>query len=100
MKNKKILLLIIGLIAFISTNILAGSTINLNFEKENLTISKKDGYDIVILNDCFYPVLPGAPQLPAKTIFLIIPQNNNVESITINDYKKTTPSGLSSNNFF
>lgn len=62
----------------------ADITHSLSFSSNDVIFSEKGEYDVVEMEGCnFSTDIVGAPQLPAKVIQLVIPQDAEVESIAI-----------------
>ena len=71
----------------INTTLLAQLTQTFNFSTNELNISQKNGYDIVnIPNTSFLEGegFAGQPQLPIKSINLLLPQGNTAADVVIN----------------
>ena len=78
--KSKILLVICFLIFFVN----AGNiTQKINFNISNLHIEKLDGYDLIYLNDCELTDETGAPQLPSKPLYFVLPQGAKVTKVEV-----------------
>jgi len=57
------------------------NVISLRVSFGELKFETEDGYDIVKIDDCGITSLPGEPTLPAKTIIVLLPPDNDVSDI-------------------
>lgn len=72
---------------------LYGATHTVTFTKEDLLFSKVDGYDLVLLKDGAYLTDVGKPQLPTKSLRVVIPSGSVVAGITIDETSEMTLGG-------
>ncbi|TAL61043.1 MAG: hypothetical protein EPN85_05835 [Bacteroidetes bacterium] len=63
---------------------LADYTGTVTTNQNDLNFSKKDGYDVLSLKDKHFTKAIGAPEMPAKTLSILIPIDKKVSSIVIN----------------
>jgi len=80
MMKKIIFLLIFILSANFSWS---SSSYHITFNKSDLTLEKKSGYDVVNIAECFSTTKTGEPQLPVKSLTLVIPANMEVKAVKI-----------------
>ncbi len=63
--------------------ILNAGVVEKTFYFEKPEITSRDGYDFIKLNDCYFTSIPGEPQIPLKSVSLLLAPGEQAISATI-----------------
>ena len=69
------------IIVFVAFQLLLFSEI-FEFSYDSFSFSKRDGFDIIEMDDTFFGNIPGDPMLPIKVAYFIIPFGEDIKEIS------------------
>lgn len=78
-----VVILLLASIAISSSGYPESLNLSVTFSKEDLRFEKREGYDLVQMEDGIYITPPGEPMLPCQIINVTIPRGMDVESLKV-----------------